>query len=62
MDLTVPLIYYRNVHFSVARGYVQLYRRAPNSDNGSRRCYLHVTRFGYLAGNEASGTLHKRDE
>ena len=62
MNLTVPLINDRNLHFSIGRSNFEFYRRATNSDNRSRRCYLHVTRFGYLAGDEARGSLHKRDQ
>jgi hypothetical protein len=62
VDLSIPLIDDRNINSSVVGGDIQFYRRAPDSNNGSRRCHLHVTRFGYLTSDKVCRTLHKRDE
>ena len=62
MDLTVPLIDHRNIYFSIGGRNIKLYGRSPNSDDRSRRSDFHVAGFCDLAGDEASGALHQRDE
>ena len=62
MDLTVPLINYRNIYFSIGSRNIKFYGRSPNSDNCSRRSNFHIAGFCDLAGDEAGGALHQCDE
>ncbi|RXH41901.1 hypothetical protein LRP30_09510 [Bradyrhizobium sp. C-145] len=62
MNLTVLLISNGNRDLSIHCIDVKKDGCTANSDHGGRRCDLHVTRFGNLAGDETGGALDESEQ